>query len=300
MNTFNNNQDFDLNSNNGTGNEKKKPIKRIIKTYRDIAVESLDSNPTSLAKMIINEKKKREKKQKRSIENPKNKLMVAMSVVLAILGVLAIAGVVIFINTKNNNEVEKNTVTQLISSNSFDYKKVVEFENVDFEDLSNEVIKSSILPFGEIKNIFFSIKRNDGYRDQLTAKEFITALDTRAPNQLIRNLRNSFSVGIINFGENKPFMILETRNVDAAFLNLRNWEKQMLFDIGYLFGVNQKYYTYKFDDVSFFNHEARVILNDEAELVFGYAFIPGNKVIFFTDLRTFETILNREKIIEKQ
>jgi hypothetical protein len=74
----------------------------------------------------------------------------------------------------------------------------------------------------------------------------------------------------------------------------------MLFDIGKIFNVNRKYYTYSFESVRLFNQELRVILNDGGEVVFGYVFLNDNKILFFTDIRTLKNILEREKIIEKQ
>lgn len=213
-----NDKDFELNENKPENKEK--TVKRVIKTYRDVAVDALDDNPTSLAKMIIQEKKKREKAEKRSIKNPKNMTLIILSTVLSILGVLAIAGVVVFIITKEEEIKEKNTISQLVSSNYYDYKKIVEYSSADVGELMKDLIKNSTIPIDSIKNLFFTKRNQDGYAYQVGAKGFLIGLDTRAPNQFIRNLKQQFSLGIINVGENKPYLVFETINGDASTTDL--------------------------------------------------------------------------------
>jgi len=297
----NNNPEFDSSSNAIDKKNEKKKTKRIIKTYRDIATGALEGNPTSLAKMIIMEKKKRERKEKRSVNNPKNMFMVIVSVVLSILGVISITAIFIFINVKKENDLEMKKVHNIISSINYDYKKIVNIDKDDFKDVLKDGVKNSTLPIGGIKNIFLTKDGKNGYVQQIFAREFLISLDTRVPEQFIRNLRRKFSIGIVNTGvENKPFMVFETDNVDTSFLNLQTWEKSVLFDMGELFNVNRKYYTYSFESVRLFNQELRVILNDSGEVVFGYVFLNDNKILFFTDIRTLKIILERDKVIEKQ
>ncbi len=293
-----NNQDFNLNE--GGIPKKKNEVKRVIKTYRDVAVEALDDKPTSLAKMIIQEKKKREVQELRSIKNPKNMTMVILSIILTILGILSIAAVIIFMLTKKETDQEKTNIAHLIASNAYDYKKVVELDGTDTYELSKDVQENSTIPFGSIKNVFFTKRDEKGYAHQVGAKEFMVSLDTRVPNQFLRNLKPEFSAGVINFDKNEPFMILETKNVDASFLNMQSWERAILYDIGPLFGVNRKYYSNHFKSITLYNQDVRAVLDDEGGIVFAYSFISGNKIIFFTDVRVFEAILNREKIIEKR
>jgi hypothetical protein len=100
--------------------EQNKEVKRVIKTYRDMAVDTLGNNPTSLAKMIIQEKKKKDLRSKASIENPKNKLFFALSIFLSLLGVMAVAGIVVMINSRKELIDDQSILKNITTTVSYD------------------------------------------------------------------------------------------------------------------------------------------------------------------------------------
>ena len=65
----------------------------------------------------------------------------------------------------------------------------------------------------------------------------------------------------------------------------------MLIDIGDIFMVNKKYYAQGFSDLSLYNKDIRVILDDEGKIVFGYSFIDLRTLVFFTDNNSFRKVL---------
>ena len=70
------------------------------------------------------------------------------------------------------------------------------------------------------------------------------------------------------------------------------WEKSGLtYDLGDLFGVNQKYYNYDYSDITIYNQSVRAILDEEENIIFAYAFVNKN-LIFFTDVRALKTLIN--------
>ena len=213
---------IDYNQNNNNNDKEKKPIKRVIKTYRDFAVESLENKPTSLAKMIIMEKKKREQKEKVSIKNPKNTFLIILSSILTLLGVIAVASLILFINTKKNVDSEKNKVTITKSLINYDFKQYYPLSADNIKDAINDNVKNATIQAGAIKLLFFTKKDDLGYTKLSTAAEFLKSLDTRAPNQFIRNLDDSYAFGITSSIEegNSPFLILETINFDASYSNM--------------------------------------------------------------------------------
>ncbi len=286
--------------NNSLDNNKKE-TKRVIKTYRDFAVNALDDKPTSLANMIIQEKKKQARKEAKSIKNPKNVFMVILSSILVILGIGAIASIIIFVNTKKDDSLVKNNISNIESTIEYDYKKSYELDDLSsVKKASNEAFNDTNIPFGTVKNIFFTKKDSLGYSRQVSAKDFIITLDTRVPNQFIRNLKKRFSVGLVSLDKNVAFMILETYNFDTSYSNMLTWEKTILYDIGYLFKVNQKYYANKFKDIVFKNKDIRAILDEEGNLIFAYSFVTPHKIIFFTDTKSFEILMSGLQNIVKK
>jgi len=296
-NNINNNSDS---KNLGVDREKKE-VKRVIKTYRDYAVNALDSNPTSLANMIIQEKNKRAQREEKSIQNPKNIFMIIISSILVILGISAIAVVIIFVDKSGTDSSEKRIISHVKSTIEYDYKKSFELDDLSsVKKASSDAFDNTNLPFGSIKNIFFTKKDELGYSRQVDAKEFIESLDSRVPNQFIRNLNGVFSAGVVSLEGNKPFLILETVNFDASYSNMLAWEKTMLYDIGSLFRVNQKHYATKFEDIILNNRDVRAILDSEGNLVFAYSFVESHKIVFFTDNHVLKILLNNMKNIVKK
>jgi hypothetical protein len=219
MENYINNKNDELSGESSNG--KKKETRRVIKTYRDFAVHALEDKPTSLAKMIIKEKKKRNAQEEVSVKNPKNIFMITLSSILVVLGVIAIASIIIFINTRKDEREDKKFSSNVNSSIEFDYKKMFELDGLNsIKSASDEAFDNTTIPFGTIKNIFFTKKDNLGYPVQISPKDFLRELDTRVPNQFIRNLGSKFSAGVVSLEENKPFLILETINFDASYSNL--------------------------------------------------------------------------------
>jgi len=69
----------------------------------------------------------------------------------------------------------------------------------------------------------------------------------------------------------------------------------MLYDIGFLFNINRKYYSMKYKSVTLYNHDVRAVYDEEGDLVFGYSFIGNNRILLFTDAKVLDIILKSDK-----
>lgn len=192
-----------------------------VKTYRDYAVNALKDKPTSLAKMIIKEKKKKELNYQYSPKNKKNIFMIILSVVLVLLGIAAIAAIVLFTIKNKANIEEKNEVVSPKSVLYFDYKLENDLDAMDRKDivkLFSDAIANTNIPIGDVKIYYFSKKDKFGYKKLARAEEFFKVLDTRAPAQLLRNLEDEFTTGVIALSEGTmPFMIFKIGDFDAVY-----------------------------------------------------------------------------------
>ncbi len=192
-----------------------------VKTYRDFAVKALKDKPTSLAKMIIKEKKKEELKYEHSVKNKKNILMIILSVVLVFLGVAAVASIIVFGVNKKKEIEEKDKSIAPKSVIYFDYKEEIEMDDMDRSDmvkLSDRVLKETRIPIGDIK-IFYFVKRDKlGYKTLASARDFFNLLDTRAGPFFSRNLKDNFSAGIVSTIDSiDPFLIFKISNFDQVY-----------------------------------------------------------------------------------
>gem|GEM_PF-5102020 len=203
-------------------NNYKKPR---IKTYRDFAVKALNGKPTSLAQMIIQEKKKKENQKKYSIKNKNNILILILSIVLVILGVIAVIAIVFFAINKKEEVSVKN---QTINPNSlifFDYKTESSIEGLNYDDVLSVAKKNMLnsnIPIGDIKIFYFTKKDEDGYKILANAEDFFDVLDTRASYQFKRNLKGYVTTGILSTLANgkEVFMILEMMDYDSSYSHI--------------------------------------------------------------------------------
>ena len=265
---------------------------KAIKTYRDFAVNSLKSSSTSLAKMIIKEKKKQEVKQFREVEEKKNGLMVALSIFLVILGVAAVVGVYFYSLQQNQGGNGRGRELEVKSLIPFDYKKEINLMDMNQRKI-NKVFRSLIdetkIPIGDVKILYFTTKKNQ-VLELASARDFITTLDTRIPIQLERTLYKTFTTGVVSIDSNLPFFIFKVHSFDTAYVKMREWEKTILFDLGSLFKIDKRFYSQQFVDLDLYNEDARVILDEEGKIVFGYSFININTLLFFTSSETFKHV----------
>ncbi len=276
--------------------EKQYQQKSIVKTYRDYAVKALKDKPTSLAKMIINEKKKEEYQYEYSYKNKKNIFMIVLSTTLVFLGILALFLIVISsINKKESTDLQRAGIVPK-SVLFFNYKienNLDQMSRSDIIRLFSNSIKNTNIPTGDIKIYYFSKKNTIGNNVLANSRDFIKVLDTRAPAQLLRNLENEFNIGIVSVSsKNMLFMVLKVRDFDASYIATIGWEKTMLFDLGDLFGVNKKYYAQNFVDLSLHNKDVRAVLDREGKIVFAYSFLDSNTLVFFESNLGFRNIIN--------
>ncbi len=285
--------------------EVKKPKRRTIRTYRDFALDALRGKPTSLANMIIQEKKKQEIQYNYSIKNKKNISMLVISVLVILFGVAAILFALWYTMDRKADDKKQPTKVLPKSLISFEYKKSHELDNEsrrNIFDFVQETKGESSIPIGEIEILYFTKKDKDGSLKLAEPKDIFEKLDVRAPYQFTQNLLSQSTTGITSTIDGKSiFMIVKINNFDTTYQAMLSWEKNMLEDIGQYFDVNRKYFAQPFNDlIMYTTKDARVVLDDQANIVFGYSFIDSNTVLFFTDKKQFKLIIdtlrnNKEK-----
>jgi hypothetical protein len=200
---------------------KKLEKRRVIKTYRDFAIEALKDKPTSLAKMIIREKKKREYEHENSPKSKKNIIIISLSSILFILGIIAVASVVILSFKNSEKNINDEVKIEPKSIIYFDYKIENDITGASRSDIKN-ILKNDTeeakIPIGDSKIFYFITKDDKDVKKLTTAAEFLEVLDTRAPAQFIRNMKEEFSVGIFSTSDKiAPFLVLGTNNFDASY-----------------------------------------------------------------------------------
>lgn len=276
---------------------------KAVKTYNDFAVSSLQGSSTSLARMIIDEKKKQEIKKTHSLVKKKNIFMIVLSATLVILGVIVVVGIILFSITKKDEWSKTKVAISSEAIIQYDYKIEVNITNISRRELVRffqDNIRETAIPVGDIKIFSIVNVNNQGLKRLATARDFFDKLDTRMPLQLERTLYRNFTTGILSSDFTLPFLILNVNSFEVAYSRMLEWERTLLYDIGELFDLNKMYFSRHFVDLNLFNNDTRVILNQEGKVVFGYAFTSIDTLIFFTSSSAFNSLKSAVQSYKKR
>jgi len=137
----------------------------------------------------------------------------------------------------------------------------------------------------------------------LSTKEFLSAFEIRAPEELSRTLDPNFMLGLHLFSENQSFLIFKTDAYESAVSGMYAFEFNLEEDLGKLlrtpsdfaYATTTDALTNRrtFKDVYIKNNDARAIYNDKNEILFFYTFLKDREtLIMATNPETLEKILN--------
>ena len=141
----------------------------------------------------------------------------------------------------------------------------------------------------------------------ITTAKFFELLDATPPATLVRALSSEPILGIYGFKGGQPFLLFDVLSFDHAFAGMLEWEENMLEDIGPLFGISPRALlgetgsttadilnkTIRIKDVILRNKDARAAFDSEGNILFLYAFIDKQTLLFTTGEDTLRALQNR-------
>lgn len=130
---------------------------------------------------------------------------------------------------------------------------------------------------------------------------FLTALGTRAPEELSRAVGNEFFFGIHTVDENAPIIIVPVTSYERAFAAMLEWEPYMNLDLEPLFTLmpaqarneNGALVERQFEDVVMRNYDVRALKDDKGVIQLYYSFPTRNVLIIAESPYSFTEILSR-------
>jgi len=135
----------------------------------------------------------------------------------------------------------------------------------------------------------------------ITFGEFLTALGTRAPDELARALADGFFFGIHTVDENAPVIIVPVLSYERAFAAMLEWEPTMNADLEPLFsllstqavGQNGLPVERVFEDTVMRNYDVRALKDDDGTIQLYYSFPTRNVLIIAESPFSFTEVLSR-------
>jgi hypothetical protein len=234
------------NQNNNQPKTEGEPLSRV-KTYQDAIAEALRSQEMSSAGMLMAEQKKRDnleqERAEQTIANPKNKILMVVSIVLIISALTLIAFAIIKANQKQPEETgfvmkSKYFITEKmveVSSSQLARNTFLRIQQAATESLNNNEIAHLVLT-KEIKadpNSAFEIRVKAPYNTE----DLLSLLTARAPENIRKVLDSEFLLGVHKVVQNEMFLLFRVTNYENAYSGMLAWETALARDMEPLFST---------------------------------------------------------------
>ena len=136
---------------------------------------------------------------------------------------------------------------------------------------------------------------------QATFGEFMSALGTRAPAELLRALHDEFFFGVHTVDENAPLIVVPVASYDRAFAGMLAWEKTINADLSPLFAAVPALVLGEggipteraFSDLVMRNYDVRALKDDAGTVQLYYSFPTRDILVIAESPYTFTELLSR-------
>ncbi len=280
--------------------QQKKQKKVGIKTYRDYASEELRKGGGSLTKMIIKEREREREQKRHSVKNSKNLLMTFLAILFIVIGIGIVGLSFVLVSQKKAELDEKSSI--VITPDPLlinDFRKEIYIPKPTKSKLiraTTDEVEETSIPIGAVKHIYFVEDNSDGFKELIDTTEFMRLLEAKVPGSLYRTLDSNFMYGVHSRADgNSPFMIFKVSSYSTAYSAILTWEASLARDFEDIFNRDfSDTSRFFFEDIVLYNTDVRALLNDQGEVIFGYAFLQDkNTLVIFENKLSLREIITR-------
>lgn len=242
------------NSNNQTGQTPADLLDiPTVRTYKADVDQTVKGDKINVAKVLIAEQKKKEKKElrfdKNSIENPSNKVKLSFSIFFVALAIVAVIFTVFtFLLPKINNN--QNIIIQDPGESFVTDKK----QRTDVEGKTEEELQQVVKDFfvisvnaDSVNELIFYKNTKEGediISEKISPQSFLRILDIELPDILLRTFSNNYILGFVTKNStNHPFIVFKLADFENAYGNIFDFEPNMIFQMRKLFGGFEEFDT---------------------------------------------------------
>jgi hypothetical protein len=278
-----------------------------VETYAEDMAQMIESDRDGLIKKIIQEEEGHEiEKKNLSPESKKNQFFMLIGILLV---TFAASILFFFFSNKDVNTVDvEKQFTPLIFTDKNDFVEVLGFNKEKIIQTVNNVAKGDTVKQGGVKGIYLTenkkvinfkrfvevIRGNFVFPHALDGTSFIDDhfLIGVVNNKIEKDPSDSFdtleppeNLAVADSSSGKDFfLLLKVRSSTDVFASLRAWENKMFLDLYGLFGLtlsSETSYllTKDFDNGVVQNRNARILYDNEGEIVMMYIFADDNSIV---------------------
>ena len=245
-------------------------------------------------------------------------------IVLMALGVLLIAGA---LGVLSWAYLRPATSVPVATVGAAPFISVDDTEQVVLEpsDTSQEVMRrleaakdSITLSLGLVAQVVVTLASSTSAAPTLvSAPQLLSALSPYVPSELLRTLSPTYLLGVHSYDENEAFLILQADDYSTAYAGMLQWETTMMQDLSPLFVRNPTQQLSagsgvqtsgtsttnaassvtgvpsNFVDQVVDNHDARVLLDSQGNIVLLWTFIDRQTLVVTNNEATLREIISR-------
>lgn len=280
---------------------------KVLRTYTSDMADAIRTNEVSVIKIALAEKEKREQEDiyKKAEGSKLSKVFLVIGGVIFIIA--AIIGVYFLYQNKKNQEANKPLVmTNIDTFLSYDSKSYIDTTNVvTINDLLGVINQGSIGVTQGLVNALFFTKMINNVPELITSKNFLSLIQSTAPESLTRSLTDKFLLGKYanpnaagEHGKSGTFLILETTDYALAYASMINWENTMLKDLFVLFKIKVErtedpLFEKQWKDIIINNRDARVLYGEDGTGILYYVFINKNDLVITDNIDALKEVTGR-------
>lgn len=268
-----------------------------VETYADDMAKAIESGQGNVIRSIIKEQEEKENQtQGLSIEGKKNKVYIISGILLVFLTFFIFVAIFVF-----RDKVLTSTVApQFVPMIFLDKTHVIDATGLSKDNLVKAVVGQvnvSAIQTGEVEGIYLTNnKKAVGFR------EFNTFIRGNIPLDKITFLSDNFLIGLNSntntTTEKNLFFLLQDRSMSDIFGAMKGWENKMFFDLHGFFGIeinaNTNYLMTKdFEDGIIQNKNARILKNNDGNIVLAYIFVNDTSILITNSEATSKEIITR-------
>lgn len=233
--------------NPGTENK----VKTVIHTYKSDAEEAVKFNHASSIDIALAEQKRKQMNEGKMEASTGADIKSFKLIIYIVLGFLFLSagGYTLYylaqssLAQKTNPDINNNIATptgyNLIYTDRKEEKKL---ESIDASKLSvvlRNFIETTSLPNGNLEEVLITQNPTGKSSSVIKASDFFRLNSITLPDDLSRDILNSFTFGIYNKDGNQPFLIFKTNTMQTSYPGMWSWQKGTLVqDIKNVFPLN--------------------------------------------------------------
>jgi hypothetical protein len=163
---------------------------------------------------------------------------------------------------------------------------------------------SVALSLGLIERLYIT---NATTSDQMSVQNFLALVAPSVPQTLTRTLGRNYLLAVHKFDENVPILMLSTDSYETAYAGMLEWELHMEEDLTPLFRrtaptrvgqptLDSQSAAGEFVDRVVANHDARVLQNQNGDILLLWTFLDRNTIVITTNDSTLKEVITRATV----